>query len=381
MAAQPDGVVGSQQVTIEAKLAAMMRILITPDAFKGSLTSFEAAVAMAAGIRTVIPKGETITMPLADGGEGTLDVLLPVLSGELRNNILFFQYEGRPHALIESAALIGFSTQLMQIPVFERGSSILGKAVSLVLDEGIRDIWIALGGSASSDGGLGLLIALGCSVTDLEGNQVSADLQGLLQAKQINIGNLDQRLGDVRITVLSDVRNLLCGEYGAVCVYGPQKGIKDSELAGLDAAMLRWAGMCEKTFDISAQYDSGAGAAGGIGFALNLLGGKIVSGAQFIMQRCGFNQVLKTVNWVVTGEGRSDNQTLNGKLPVIVAKAARKQGVKVALISGDIEPSAALARAFDAVISVRPDGMSIHDAMQNAEMLLRNATAMWADSI
>jgi glycerate kinase len=154
-----------------------MRILIAPDSFKGSMTSTEAADAMAIGIRSVMPEAEIITMPLADGGEGTLDVLLPVLGGELRNNICFFQYKGRPHALIESACFIGISSPLMQNPVLNRGSAALGKAVALVLDDGMRDIWIALGGSASSDGGLGLQAALGCSATDLSGNQVSSDLQ------------------------------------------------------------------------------------------------------------------------------------------------------------------------------------------------------------
>jgi glycerate kinase len=286
-----------------------------------------------------MPEAEIITMPLADGGEGTLDVLLPVLGGELRNNICFFQYKGRPHALIESACFIGISSPLMQNPVLNRGSAALGKAVALVLDDGMRDIWIALGGSASSDGGLGLLAALGCSATDLSGNQVSSDLQGLLQAKRININSIDQRLADARIAVLSDVQNPLCGKHGAVHVYGPQKGIEEPRLAGIDAAMQRWAEMCEEAFGVSALHEPGAGAAGGIGFALKLLGGETVSGAQFIMQKCWFNQFVKTADWVITGEGKSDSQTLSGKLPTIVAKASREHGVQVVLISGDIEPS------------------------------------------
>lgn len=237
MAAQPDGAVRSQQATIELRLAHIMRILIAPDSFKGSLTSVEAAAAMAAGIRSAIPEAEIITMPLADGGEGTVDVLLSLLGGELRNNICFFQYQGRPHALIESARFIGLSSPAMQKRVFDRGSVALGEAVALVLDKGIRDIWIGLGGSATSDGGLGLLIALGCSITDQAGNQVPSDLQGLLRAKHINISGLDQCLAETRTTVLSDVQNPLCGKQGAVRVYGPQKGIKDSELADCHATM------------------------------------------------------------------------------------------------------------------------------------------------
>ncbi len=139
--------------------------------------------------------------------------------------------------------------------------------------------------------------------------------------------------------------------------------------------------MCEEAFGVSALHEPGAGAAGGIGFALKLLGGETVSGAQFIMQKCWFNQFVKTADWVITGEGKSDSQTLSGKLPTIVAKASREHGVQVALISGDIEPSPALAMAFDAVISARPDGMSVREAMNNAEKLLRNAAASWPDAI
>jgi glycerate kinase len=357
-----------------------MRILIAPDSFKGTLTSTEAAAAMAAGIRSVLPDVEMITMPMADGGEDTLDVLLPVLGGELRNNICFFQYQEQPHALIESARFIGFSSPSMSASVRNRGSTALGEAVALVLDEGIRDIWIGLGGSATSDGGLGVLIALGYSVTDSAGNQVSADLQGLLEAKQINIDDFDQRLVETRVTVLSDVQNPLCGKQGAVRVYGPQKGINDSELEHVDAAMQRWAGVCEEAFGVFVQHEPGAGAAGGIGFALKLLDGKIVSGAQFIMQKCWFNQVIKTADWVITGEGRSDHQMLNGKLPVVIATAAREHGIKIALISGDIELSPSLAGAFDVVIPARPAGMSVHIAMHNAEELLRKAATLWADS-
>ncbi len=321
------------------------------------MTSTEAADALAAGIRSVLPEAEIITMPLADGGEGTLDVLSPVLNGKLRNNIYFFQQQERPHALIESARFIGLSAPLMQDSVFERSSDALGEAMILALDEGIRDIWISLGGSATTDGGLGLLTVLGCPVTDMTGNQISSDLYGLLQAKQINIENLDQRLSDTRLTVLSDVQNPLCSQQGAVYIYGPQKGIKDSELADIDVAMQSWAWLCEDAFGASALHKSGAGAAGGLGFALKLLGAEIISGDQFVMQQCWFNQIVKTANWVITGEGRSDNQTLNGKLPMVVAIAARKQGVKVALISGDIEFLPSLAKAFDATITAQPAGM------------------------
>lgn len=336
---------------------------------------------MAAGIRSAMPEAEIITMPLADGGEGTLDVLLPVLGGEMRDHICYFENQERPHVLIESASFIGLSLPSIQQPVSERGSTALGKAVVSVLDQGIRDIWIALGGSATCDGGLGLLTALGCSAIDQQGNPVSTDLHGLLQARQMNIENLDPRLAETRFTVLSDVQNPLCGEQGAVRIYGPQKGIRGSDLEGVETAMQRWAEICEAAFTVSASHVQGAGAAGGLGFALKLLGAELVSGSEFIMQKYWFNQIVKTADWVITGEGRSDNQTLNGKLPMVVATVARKQGIKAALISGDIEPSSELENAFDTVLSARPAGMPVHEAMHNADALLRNAAAKWAGKI
>ncbi len=358
-----------------------MRILIAPDAFKGSLTSAEAAEAMAAGIASAMPDAEIITMPLADGGEGTLDVLQAHGAGVVQYGSLYFDDNGVSCVLIESARLIGWGLPEMQIDVFERGSAGLGKTVLAALDAGVRDIRIALGGSATVDGGLGLLAALGCRVLNHAGEVVSPDLNGMMQAVNIDAGGMDARLRHVRMTILSDVQNPLCGEQGAVCMYGPQKGIHHHQLAEVDAAMRRWAGLCEQAFGISVAGDAGAGAAGGLGFALQLLGTQTVSGAEYVMQACGFEQALKTADWVVTGEGKSDAQTLHGKLPVIVAAHARHYGVNTVLLSGFIEPVAALEQAFDTTRCACPVGVCMQQAMSTAGPLLQQAAAKWADSL
>jgi len=256
---------------------------------------------------------ETITVPMADGGEGTRDLLQSLYGGEVHDDILFFESDGCRCALIESAALLGLTLPSMQGDLFERGSTALGKALCTVLYAGVQDIRIALGGSAAVDGGLGLLMALGCRVLDRDGVPVSADLHGLMQARTIDVDGLDKRLDGVSITLLLDVQNPLCGKSGAVCMYGAQKGLKATQISSVEAAMRRWGALCEQAFGIPVQRSSGAGAAGGIGFALQLLGGrcdvKAVSGAEEVMRASRFDQLVKTVDWVVTGEGRSDYQT------------------------------------------------------------------------
>jgi len=358
-----------------------MRILLAPDAFKGSLTAVEAAKAMAAGILSSMPDAEIVSMPLADGGEGTMDVLHAQCGGDVRNDILYFKDHGAPCCLIESARLIGLNLPDMQVDIFERGSAKLGMAVLSALDAGAQDIRIALGGSATVDGGLGLLVALGCRVLNHAGAPVSHDLNGMMDAEQIDASNIDPSFRRVRVTILSDVKNPLCGSRGAVHIYGPQKGIHGNRLAEVESAMQRWGELCQRAFGISAMQNVGAGAAGGLGFALKLLGAQTVSGAEYVMQACGLDQLIQTVDWVVTGEGKSDAQTLHGKLPVVVAAKARQHGVKTALIAGAVIQPDRLQAVFDVVRPCRPSGISVQQAMINARPLLQQAAARWADSL
>jgi len=315
-------------------------------------------------------------MPLADGGEGTLAVLQPMW----RSQHVGIVFEDRL-AWIESACFVGLQLDSMQGDVFGRGSGALGEAVGAALDVGVDEICMALGGSAVIDGGLGLLLALGCRVLDDDGVMVSADLKGLMQVRSIELEGLDQRLKQVRIIILSDVQSPLCGSDGAVYMYGAQKGVGAGQSAAVEAAMQAWGNLCERVFGLSVLADAGAGAAGGLGFALVLLGGKMVSGAEYVMQRSGFDAVLPTVDWVVTGEGLSDEQTMLGKLPCVVAKAAHKAGVRVVLISGDVSNKAALLECFDAVVAARPNGVSVLEAMRHADRYLEAAAADWAESL
>jgi len=362
----------------------MMRILIAPDAFKGSLTSRQAATAMATGIAKLIPNAERIIMPLADGGEGTMDVMQACVGGAVQDHMLYFHDHGQACVLIESAQCIGLTLPAMQGDIFERGSAALGRSILRALDHGVRDIRIALGGSATVDGGLGLLTALGCKVLGLHDRSVRANLHGLMQAQRMDITGLDRRIRESQITVLADVGNPLCGSRGAVYAYGKQKGMALAQMPGVDMAMLHWADLCEGAFACTVRDDAGAGAAGGLGFGLKLLGGSMVSGADYMMAVAGIEQILATVDWVVTGEGRSDAQTLDGKLPCRLARAARSAGVPVALISGDVSDMSdrkLLSDCFDTIGVARPEGVSQAEAMSQAAYYLTTAAAEWARSL
>ncbi len=358
-----------------------MKLLLAPDAFKGSLSAVEAVSAMSAGIRSVMPDAEIVAMPLADGGEGTLDVLSAACGGAVYADRLVTEEGGGHFAVIESARLIGLNRPEMQCDLFTRGSARLGEALLSALDAGLRDIRIALGGSATLDGGLGMLSRLGCRVADGAGAPVSADLNGMLKVVEVDPDGIDPRLKRARLSILSDVKNTLYGIQGAVQMYGPQKGLRKDQMAKVESAMQHWADVCEQAFGVSAHGAAGAGAAGGVGFALKLLGAETVSGAQYVMHACGFEQAVATADWVVTGEGRSDAQTLCGKLPAIVARKARDHGVKCALISGLVTDPAAMVQHFDSVIAATPSDYPRDDIIPDAAMLLQRAAAAWAEMI
>jgi len=364
-----------------------MRFLIAPDAFKGTLTAAQAAESIAAGIHHIIPTAEIETLPLADGGEGTLDVLMAHLAHESNlvtdyKYVIYTDNDGVVVALIESARHLGLTRPDMQaLDVLGRGSGALGDCIRERLDAGIRRFVIGLGGSATNDAGLGLLAALGLRAFDGQGRMVSPDLRGLLSTRSIDISGMDARFADCCFTVLCDVDAPLCGASGATVTFGPQKGLSADDLEPVDQAMERFAHLAETAFGHSVNKLPGSGAAGGLGFAFALLGGALVSGADYVIEKAGLAGRLKGVDWVVTGEGKSDMQTLAGKLPIKVAKAARTAGTKVALISGDVTGTPGLAEAFDAVIAARPEDMPIETAVDQAASLLRRAACEWAVTI
>jgi glycerate kinase len=244
-------------------------------------------------------------------------------------------------AVIEVAQVVGITdADGMRVPVGERSTRGVGELVRRLLDDGIRRFMIGLGGSSTNDGGAGMLVALGLRLTDAHGRVVPPTPTGLGTLASIDAGALDPRVAESAITIMSDVNNPLCGERGATAIFGPQKGVRPEEVAAFDATIGRFAALAEAAVGRSAAANPGAGAAGGLGFALQLVGGTFHSGAEVVAGLIGLDAALTGAEWAFTGEGRSDAQTLLRKAPFVVAERARARGVPVTLLSGAVDARA-----------------------------------------
>lgn len=315
------------------------RVLVAPDSFKGSLTSIEVAGALAEGWRRARPADEIRLVPLADGGEGTL-AAVEAAGGWRRRNSAVRDPLGRPvrapwlvrddgrAAVVEMAAASGLSLLAAGERDATRATSAgTGDLLRAVLDAGIRDVVLGIGGSATTDGGAGLLAALG------------AEVDAALSA--VSLSGLDPRLAQTRLRVACDVTNPLLGPRGAAAVYGPQKGAGPDEAAALDARLAGWADALEAAAGRRERDTPGAGAAGGVGFGLLCLAGRLASlellpGVDLVMEAAGFGTALASADLVITGEGRIDAQTAFGKTALGVARRAREAGVPCVAVGGGV---------------------------------------------
>jgi len=363
----------------------MHKIVIAPASFKGTLTAAEAARAMADGVRRAVPAAELRLLPMADGGEGTLDAMLSARAGEMRRAEVS-GFDGRPLqveygvlqdgqeplAVLESARVVGLTLSgAAAVPVERRSTQGLGELLRHCLDDGLRRFVIGLGGSATNDGGAGLLAALGVKFADAAGTPLAPIPSELVRLAAVDVAGLDARIAGCRIDVYADVDNPLCGARGATAMFGPQKGVPLEQVAALDAFLARYAALLEAAGGHAASTLPGAGAAGGLGFALQWLGGSHVSGAQMLLDLYGYDALLREADWVITGEGCSDAQTAHGKAPWVVAQCARAAGVPVTLISGRIDPALPELQAmFDGCHALAADSVSAQLAMQHAAELL-----------
>ena len=361
-------------------------ILLCPDSFKGSLSALEVAQAMEHGIRRVWPDVRVKSIPMADGGEGTLDAVLAVIEGKrftvrvagadnkpIDVSYGLIQKNGSTIAILEAAQVVGFSFSGEQ-PVSERTTLGLGELVRHCLDQGVRHFMIGLGGSSTNDGGAGVLAALGVRLLDRQGNAINPTPRGLSGLASVDFSGMDGRIRESDITLMSDVRNPLCGVSGATAVFGPQKGVAPQEVALLDRWLKVFADMCDAWHGQAVSEREGAGAAGGLGFAFQILGGRNRSGAEVMCELTGFDAALDQADWVITGEGRSDAQTLLGKVPYVVAEHAKRKGVAVTLVSGGIDQRALpqLAESFDGCFSIMFQPVSLQEAMAEAESMVSN---------
>jgi glycerate 2-kinase len=333
-------------------------ITLAPDSFKGTLAAHHATAALKQGLAEVLPQAKMIECPMADGGEGTLQALQSAIpEGTLQPQVvsgasglpkaahLFLcTIHQHPAAVIEVADVVGLTDAIVIAhPCNQRTTRGVGELIQIALRQGIRSIYIGLGGSSTNEGGAGLLAALGAKLLDAEGQPIQeATPAGLSRLAQVDCTGLNPLLKETHLEILSDVDNPLCGLQGATHTFGLQKGLRrTSERDRTDRDLAYFATLAEQAMNqpLAIHNQPGAGAAGGLGFALQLLGGTHTSGAEFIANLIGLPQSLAQSDWLITGEGCSDRQTLRGKVPWVVAKMA-PPGLHKTLLSGKVQPDA-----------------------------------------
>lgn len=342
----------------DAAVDGARRVLVAADKFKGSLTAVEVAERVAAGLRRVVPDVEVEALPVADGGDGTVAAAVAAgferrevrVAGPLGDEVTAaFALRGDT-AVVEMAEASGLQRLpagvLAPLTASTYGS---GELLRAALDAGARTIVFGVGGSATTDGGAGMLSALGARFLRADGEPVAPGGGGLADVASADLSGLDPRLTDVELVLASDVDNPLTGPKGAPAVYGPQKGASPADVETLDAALAHFAKVLEETVGArAAEYAAspGAGAAGGIGYGALLLGARFRAGIEVMLDVLGFAPALERAELVITGEGSLDEQTLHGKAPAGVAAAARAAGKEVVAVCGRLAlPAEALGRA------------------------------------
>lgn len=375
-----------------------MKIIIAPDSFKESLSATDVAQAIATGIKSVLPHAETVCVPMADGGEGTLDAVLAVTGGQ-RKELTVADALGRPRlaqwgwlpdqtGVIEMASAAG----LEHVAASDRDplnadTFGVGQLLAAALDAGAKRIVLTAGGSATNDAGAGMLRALGMKFLDKTGQPLPPGGLALARLASVDASGLDSRLRQIELTVATDVRNPLCGSNGASAIFGPQKGATPRMVQDLDRALAQFAEITAQAIGQDQQNNPGAGAAGGLGFAaMAWLGASTRPGVEVVAELANLDNVIRDAGLVFTGEGRMDAQTLQGKTPWGVMQIAKTHGVPVIAIAGSLgEGYQALYEAgLTAAFSLVSGPIELEQALKGASGLLQARSAdimrLWASA-
>lgn len=354
-----------------------MKVVIAIDSLKGSLTSLQAGKAIKEGILNVTD-AEVVIKPLADGGEGTTEALVEGLGGEvvttfvmgpLKNKIkASYGYIAESNtAIIEMSAAAGIIliNEEEKNPM-EATTYGVGEMIKDAVNRGCRNFIVGIGGSATNDGGIGMLTALGFEFYDKHGNKLGYGGKDLGKISAISTENAMPKLKECDFRIACDVTNPLCGANGATYIYGPQKGVTDAMKEDLDNSMMHYAKVTKKYLQNDHANTSGAGAAGGLGFAfLSYLHGNLQSGIEFIIDAVNLEECMKDADYVITGEGRIDYQTSMGKAPVGIAKLAKKYGATVIALAGSVTDDASRCNenGIDAYFPILTKITTLQDAM------------------
>jgi len=365
-------------------------VVVAPDKFKGSLSAAGVAAAVASGLRAAVPGLDAREHPVADGGDGTVEAALSAgfarrdvrCTGPTGDTVLAALAVRDQVAVVELAAASGLSRlpggRLAAMSATSRGT---GELIRAALDLGCRQVVLGLGGSACTDGGAGMVQALGVRLLDAVGAELAPGGGPLADLDRLDLSGFDPRVAATEFVIASDVDNPLLGPHGAAAVYGPQKGASAVEVALLDAALARWAAMAGAATGVDAAGVPGVGAAGGVGFAaVVFLRAKLRSGIEYLLDLLEVRSALPGARLVVTGEGSLDEQTLHGKAPAGVAAAARAAGVPAVAVAGrNTLPAAALRSAGIAQAYVLADlEQDVERSMREPVPLLRRLAGLIA---
>jgi glycerate 2-kinase len=371
-----------------------MKIVIAPDSYKESLSALEVATQIEAGFKEVLPDAQYIKVPVADGGEGTVEAMVAATGGRIILHAVtgplgecvpaFFGLSGDGHtAIIEMAAASGLSLvpPALRNPMLTTSYG-TGELILAALDHGARHIILGLGGSATVDGGVGMVQALGGRFLNTAGKPLAFGGADLAQLAKIDLSTVDKRIQDCKFEVACDVDNPLIGKQGAATIFGPQKGATPEMVALLDAGLAHYANQIKQDLGIEVAHTKGAGAAGGMGAAaLAFLNASLRPGVEIVLESVQFAALLQGADLVITGEGRMDSQTIHGKTPMGVAQMAKVFDIPVIGIAGCLSPDVAVVHqhGIEAVFSVLNRAVSIEEALahaaENVRLCARNIAA------
>ncbi len=356
-----------------------MKVTVAIDSLKGSLSSLEAGQAIASGVRRVYPDAEVCVRPLADGGEGTVEALTCGMGGEIRHvqvtgplgkpvDCPYGIISGSKTAIIEMAGAAGIT----QVPDELRNplnttTYGVGEVIRDAIRKGCRRFIVGIGGSATNDGGIGMLKALGYEFLDAEGRSVSPYGKGLADIARITDEDVMPELSQCTFRIACDVTNPLCGEQGCSVIYGPQKGATPEIIREMDGWLARYAAIAKEKYPGTDAAYPGTGAAGGLGFAfLTFTNATLESGIRIVLDETRLEDYVKDADIVVTGEGRLDGQTVMGKAPIGVAKTAKKFGKPVLGFAGCVTRDAVACNAegIDAYFPILQGAVSLEEAME-----------------
>ncbi len=373
-----------------------MKVVLAPDKFKGSLTGFEFCDAVEKGLNQVFKNIEIVKMPLADGGDGTIDVVRHYIQGE-RTNIMATNPFFKP---IQSSYILSKATNVAFIEMAEtsglklltqdeldcmNGTSLgFGELIFDAIERGTKELILGIGGSATNDGGMGMAQALGFRFLDYNDEQLKPIGSSLIKVRKIDTSNVHPKINNIKIKVACDVSNPFYGSEGAAYIYAAQKGASEEEIELLDKGLQNYAKIIQKEFGVNVQDLKGAGAAGGMGAAASVfLKGELVSGIDLIKDLADFDSAINDADWIITGEGQLDTQTLSGKTIAGVLTSAKKRNIPVAALCGSIAISKKESSSFglNYIASISEGCNDLEESILNAYSNLAKASEKFAKTL